>query len=260
MVVGSQPTDGGGISVKKMDGRRSRYVPLSVDFASGNTGTKLLGKFGHGGLLTWIAYLAACKRSTREGTFRYGSEDDGWRQLGLDYPEPPGFTLAAFFAYTGQLKQTRRTRVGRLTDVTCRRWGEWNNTWRTQQKHENRRDEGSQNPRTEGENTETFQRQSAPIENRDRREVEEDSEQTSAVHENDFERQHHFRRLLDCCTDADARTPVVLRRWADELSVAGLAEAHRAVSRYPRANKSAYAYGTLSKMVLEGTFKRRNAA
>jgi hypothetical protein len=122
--------------VKKMDGRRSRYVPLSVDFATGNTGTRILGRFGHAGLLTWVAFLAACKRSTPEGTFRYGAEADGWRQLGLDHPEPPGFTLDAFFTYTGQLKQTRRRRTGRLCDVKVTRWGEWNKPWRRQREDE----------------------------------------------------------------------------------------------------------------------------
>lgn len=118
--------------MEAQDGRRALYVPIAVDIASGKTGMKLLGKFGHAGLLTWVCFLAACKRSINQGEFQYGSEEEGWRMLGLDYPITPNFTLQEFFTCTGHLKQTKRRRIGRLTHVTCTQWKDWNVSFKRQ--------------------------------------------------------------------------------------------------------------------------------
>ena len=106
------------------DARRRRWIRISVDFAVGRTGQALVEKFGAAGLGVWIAYLVACKTSPVQGTFTYFSEVDGWTQLGL-YRNRPKFTLEDFFTFTGRLKQTRRTRRGRETNVKCTQWGRW---------------------------------------------------------------------------------------------------------------------------------------
>jgi hypothetical protein len=103
-------------------------VPLAVTFAHGKTGTRLLERFGRDGLLVWVCYLGACKRNWIQGRLTYTCEPDGWMKLGLLGYEP-GFTLAEFFAFTGRLKQTRRSdsrRGGSVVEVFCTNWQAWN--------------------------------------------------------------------------------------------------------------------------------------
>lgn len=114
------------------DSRRRQWVPISVDVAHGATGTALLRKFGPVGLLVWILFLAACKRGADEGAISYATEAEGFAALGLD--DAP-FTLAEFFAYTGQgLKLTAKSKVGRLTVVRVKPdvWTAWNRSLRRQ--------------------------------------------------------------------------------------------------------------------------------
>jgi hypothetical protein len=116
------------------DSRRRQWVPISVDVAHGSTGTALLRKFGPEGLLAWILFLAACKRGTDEGAVSYATEAEGLEALGLD-SYAPSFTLASFFAYTGQgLKLTTKSHVGRLTVVRVKPdvWTAWNRSLRRQ--------------------------------------------------------------------------------------------------------------------------------
>jgi hypothetical protein len=120
--------------------RPETFVPLSVRFITGRTGTKLLEKFGRDGPLVWAAYLAACKLSRPEGEIVYASEAEGWALLGLSEHEPD-FTLDAFFTFTGRMKKTRRTRSGRVSYVVCTAWGRWTKT----QKQEAERKRKSRN-------------------------------------------------------------------------------------------------------------------
>lgn len=112
------------------DGRRARYVPVKVTFAVEGTGPKLLRRFGVAGLATWVCVLAAAKRGRVEGTFSYVSEDGGWGELGLGFPNTPGFTLDEFFRYTGQLKKTRKRRDGEVKHIEITGWEHWNDTKR----------------------------------------------------------------------------------------------------------------------------------
>jgi hypothetical protein len=107
--------------------RPEQFVPLSVRFATGNTGTRLQERFGLEGLGVWAAFLAACKRNRPEGEIEYASEAELANVLGLVQP-PTGFTLEEFFAYTGQLKRTRKTRktrAGRVQNVRATAWERW---------------------------------------------------------------------------------------------------------------------------------------
>lgn len=105
--------------------RPDLFVPLSVRFATGKTGSAIQGRYGTEGLAVWAAYLAACKLHRPEGEIVYASEPEGWALLGID--QPPGFTLDAFFTYTGKLKKTRKQRSGKLTYVICTAWSRWTN-------------------------------------------------------------------------------------------------------------------------------------
>lgn len=108
------------------DKRRRQYVPLFSGFAVEGTGPKLLHKFGKDGLLTWVCVLAAAKRARDQGTFDYVSEDGGWQELGLTFPNTPVFTLDEFFTFTGHLKKTRKTLRGQLKHIEITGWEEWN--------------------------------------------------------------------------------------------------------------------------------------
>jgi hypothetical protein len=111
------------------DRRRRQWIPLSASFPFDTTGTRLLEEFGNDGIALWVAFLTACKRSPIQGRISYGSEAEGWAQLGLDPIE--GLDLDTFWTFTGRIKKTRRTRRGRITNVICTVWGEWNNEPRT---------------------------------------------------------------------------------------------------------------------------------
>lgn len=104
--------------------RPELYVPLSVRFATGKTGTAIQRRYGLEGLAVWAAFLAACKLNRPEGEITYASEPEGWGLLGLTGHEPE-FTLDEFFRFTGQLKKTRRTRSGHVSYVVCTPWGRW---------------------------------------------------------------------------------------------------------------------------------------
>ena len=109
--------------------RPFRYVPLSVHFATGSTRGKLLSRYSHAGLLTWVCLIAAAKRSRIQGEFTYVSEEQGWEELGLGYPFTPDFTLDEFFRFTGQLKLTRKRRDGQRKHIEITRWEEWNDDY-----------------------------------------------------------------------------------------------------------------------------------
>jgi hypothetical protein len=132
-----------------VDGRRRQYVPLSVRFADGATGTRILETFGPGGLAAWACLLAAAKRSSTQGVFSYSSEADAWSKLGL-YGHDMGFTFEAFVALLGRLKQTRRAKRGRVVDVVLTHWGDWNQTIKRETEAEKKRRKRAQNT---GDNT-----------------------------------------------------------------------------------------------------------
>jgi hypothetical protein len=110
------------------DGRRRRWIPLSVEFPHDKTGTRLQEEFGPAGLAVWVAMLTAAKRAPIQGTFTYHSEEGAWLELGI--LNPP-FPLVDFLKVTGQLKKTRKRRRGRITDVQITAWEQWNDTLNT---------------------------------------------------------------------------------------------------------------------------------
>ena len=107
------------------DGRRRRWIPLSVEFPFDKTGTRLQEEFGAAGLGVWVALLTAAKRGQVQGTFTYTTEAEAWLNLGIT---PPPFPLDDFLRLTGQLHKTARRHRGRITDIQIRAWNEWNST------------------------------------------------------------------------------------------------------------------------------------
>ena len=132
------------------DKRRAQYVPLDSNIAFGKTAPKLLDKYGTDGLLTWLLFLAAAKRSREQGVFVYTSEPEGWQLIGLDYPHTPEFSLDAFFVYTGRLRCTRIVRHGSVRCVSIVNWKSWNDGWKKQQSSERMSSIRAENARTTG--------------------------------------------------------------------------------------------------------------
>lgn len=127
------------------DRRRRQYIPIDVYFASGGTGTTIRRHYGLPGLAVWIAYLAACKRSTPQGQLTYASEADAWEKLGLADTRPD-FTLHDFFRLTGRLHKTSTQRAsGELTTTTCRVWDEWQQNIRRAQDADKKRRKRAEN-------------------------------------------------------------------------------------------------------------------
>lgn len=109
--------------------RPTLFVPLSVRFITGGTGTKLLERFGRDGPLVWAALLVACKENRPQGELSWASEPEIWNRLGLTGYEPD-FTFDEFVAFTGRMKLTRRrdvrkTRAGRVQHVRITVWERW---------------------------------------------------------------------------------------------------------------------------------------
>lgn len=112
-----------------MTAQRKRYVPLGLHFAHGDTGTAIMDKLGCKGLLVWVCLMAAAKRSTVQGQYIHLSDQETWANFGL-LADPPAFTFDEFLTLTGRMKQTRKTRSGRLTYVTLTHWADWNKAWK----------------------------------------------------------------------------------------------------------------------------------
>jgi hypothetical protein len=98
---------------------------MTADWPHDRLGTRLQAEFGSAGVAVWPCVVAAAKRNINEGTFSFTTEEEAWQTLGL---EPAGFSLEEFFRLTGALKETRRRRRGRVTDVQLRRWEELQQT------------------------------------------------------------------------------------------------------------------------------------
>ena len=142
-----------------MDKRRRPRAFMDVYFFHKQTFLRLLTRFGAWGPVTWLATIAAAKREFIEGTFTYVGEAEGWEKLfGVDalVLDRPTFTLDDFFKFTGQLKQTRKTRSGHVKNIQITRWEEWQVMARTPHERE-------QNPSTPPQNTKQTQTERRPI-------------------------------------------------------------------------------------------------
>lgn len=130
-----------------VDGRRRRWIPLSVEFPFDKTGTRLQEEFGAAGLGVWVAMLTAAKRAHVQGVFSYTTEEEAWANLGITTPP---FALDDFLRVTGHMKKTRKRRRGRITDVFITAWEDWNNTEKSEVTRQ-------QNSRSRGRNTPEMQ-------------------------------------------------------------------------------------------------------
>jgi hypothetical protein len=127
-----------------------RWLALDADFLSNPFTIRLLEQFGAAGVVTWVAFLCACKRSPTPGVFVYTHEAQALVELGIFHLQLRGgavdkWTLDDFWRFTGQQKQTRMTRVIHRKHVTCSHWGRW-------QQDARRQDEAERKSRSRGRN------------------------------------------------------------------------------------------------------------
>lgn len=124
------------------DGRR--WLAVDADLFGKRFTDDLYRQFGWAGIVTWVAFLCACKRSRRPGRISALSEAEAAHILGIadwDLADNDGkpWTLDDFWAFTGRKKQTRRTRRGRHFDVISTHWERWQDTARTAREAERMR-------------------------------------------------------------------------------------------------------------------------
>lgn len=125
-----------------MNGRR--WLAIDADLFGKRFTDDLYQQFGWAGVVTWIAYLCACKRSRFPGRFTFLNEADALAQMGLigwetvDNDGKP-WGLDDFWKFTGRKKQTRRTQRGRETNVTATHWGRWQQAATTSREAERKR-------------------------------------------------------------------------------------------------------------------------
>jgi hypothetical protein len=207
-----------------VDNRRRRYVPMDVYAAFGKTGTKLLQKWGMEGLCAWLLLLAAAKREPTQGTFTYATDAEAWAKVGA---QPVAFTFQEFVTYTGRLKQTRKTQVGRIKHVEITQWGQWNKDWDRQHAADEKARSRAQNtpykPPTQPGRSPDVSWTEVEVD----LEVEGESKGSLVVRGDDlpFEKQQKITKLLRWCgDDADTGTAHVLAGIGGRLHEGGLAK------------------------------------
>lgn len=111
------------------DRRRSQWIRQDVDLITSDLGDGILEQFGAPGMVAWVAFQLACKRSPVQGQIRYGSEADCLAQLGLvgirlrnEHDEE--WTLDELWTYLARFKHVSRRRSRRTTDVIWTRFAE----------------------------------------------------------------------------------------------------------------------------------------
>lgn len=110
---------------------RKRFYRVDLDFFHKGTCDRLLSELGPWGPLVWLALVAEAKRAHEGGSITVASEPHFWQLLGFygDEHRLPDFTMDDFLRLTGRLKQTSKTRVGRLLHVTLTHFSEWQKEW-----------------------------------------------------------------------------------------------------------------------------------
>lgn len=107
-----------------------RWLAFDVDFLDNPFTIRLGNRFGTAGVVVWVAFLCACKRSPTPGVVRYTSDAHLRRELGiLTVPlvDAAGkeWSLDDLWTWTGQQKQTSRRRHGGRTHLSSTRWERW---------------------------------------------------------------------------------------------------------------------------------------
>lgn len=120
------------------------YIRWDADFLGDDLGAALYDRFGSAGIALFLGFMAACKRNLVAGQMSYGSDGDLLAQVGLPglrlvNEDGEAWTVDEFWTWLGHMKQTRRTRRGRLSHVVATRWTQWQSDWNTAEARERKR-------------------------------------------------------------------------------------------------------------------------
>lgn len=115
-----------------MDGRKRTWLAMDVQYYDAPLAVGIRDRFGIVGVVVFDAFLRACKRSSIEGQISYSSVPDFLNVVGLPALElvdeqGTAWELDALWTYLGRMKNTSKTRSGRITYVKSTRWGRWQN-------------------------------------------------------------------------------------------------------------------------------------
>lgn len=211
--------------------RPDLFVPLSVRFATGVTGTRIQERFGIEGLGVWAALLAAAKVSRPPGEISYASEAEFWATLGLIAP-PKGFALDEFLSFLGRLKVTRQSdkrRAGRVQHVRVTSWGRWNDV---RKREAERLRKSSKRAESQADTKRTGSGRASGHDPDLDLEVEKEKlrgrSKRSATRANGLPsaKQHHLEKLLTAAgSDVDAGTRQVFAGFVADLPEASVARA-----------------------------------
>lgn len=121
-----------------------RWIVFDADFYGNDFTDRLHARFGWAGVGVFVAFLCAAKRSAIPGRISFTSDAEardllrinGW-PLVDDHGET--WTLDDFWAFTGRMKQTQKTRRGRIQNVRATRWEQWQNVQKTLIERERKR-------------------------------------------------------------------------------------------------------------------------
>jgi hypothetical protein len=130
------------------DSERQQYAPLGVRAPWSKTTDRLHAKFGWTGVLAWHFMILAAKRSNVPGQLTFGGDADFWTLIGME-SDPPEIAVDDLLRELGRMKQTSRTRSGRLSYVLLTRFGDWNQSdrrWREAERKRNKRAANPANP------------------------------------------------------------------------------------------------------------------
>jgi hypothetical protein len=107
-----------------------QWLAFDADFFFNPFTIRLRNQFGPAGIVAWVAFLCACKRSRTPGTIRYSTDAhlrDQLRLHDLELVDQDGkeWTLDDLWTFTGRQKQTRRTSHGGWMYVKSTHWERW---------------------------------------------------------------------------------------------------------------------------------------
>lgn len=120
---------------------------------------ELQERFGPTGVVLFVAFLCACKRSQPQGQISYMSDTEALHQMGLDdclLVDSHGekWSLDEFWTFTGRMKQTKKTARGRVRNVISTHWERWQDVARRDMAAERQRRSRAKNGRDTGRDEE----------------------------------------------------------------------------------------------------------
>lgn len=151
------------------DGRR--WLAVDADLFGKRFTDDLYRQFGWAGVVTWLAFLCACKQGRVQGRVRVMNDVQALHELGIagwDLVDNDGkpWTLTDFWLFTGRKKQTRRiptyrrdargTATGQCFDVVPTHWERWQDSGRrATEAEQKRRSRAKKRPEMSGHDPDT---------------------------------------------------------------------------------------------------------